>query len=347
MKFLVLFIFLGIVTNNTIAQQSWQKDTETVVKDLPPIYYIDHPFTTDKSKRTVRIGICTDVHQDYFYQVLPKMQAFIDEMNAEKVDFIIQLGDFCFPKSANDIFLSVWNSFKGVKYHVIGNHDCEISSKNVFMNYVGYPSASSYYSFDCYGYHFIVLDLNFGMKNNVLIPFEANNGSVFDKDKVTYINPEQYDWLEKDLAATTKRTIIFSHQPISSGLRNPERFNQIMEKANERGMKVIAAFSGHYHQDWMTNKFFTNHFQINSMCYNYCGNSCINTDRYSSEVYAAYPVMKKMFPYVSPLYTIVEFNPVHETIEVIGKESQFVPPTPIELGFFGISSNITHRIVKY
>ena len=306
----------------------------------------DYTCDTDTSTQIIRFGVCSDVHQDYFYQVVPRMQAFVNDMNAEQVDFIIQLGDFCFPKSANDKFLSVWNSFKGAKYHVIGNHDCEISSKNVFMDYVDYPSTKPYYSFDIGGYHFIVLDTNFGKKDGVLIPFDHNKGDGFDN--TGYFDDEEYDWLEKDLTATNKRTIIFSHAPIYNGVHNADRFNSFVMKQNQLYRKVVAAFSGHNHEDWMIEFNRVKHCQINSMCFYYGGAKAYNESRYSAEVYKAYPVMKSMFPYTDPLFAIVELNPVTGSVNIIGKNTTFVPPTPVELGFSSkISSTISNKNFKY
>ena len=57
------------------------------------------------------------------------MEKFIAFSQQEKTDFNIQLGDFCFPKKENKGFLDIWNTYKGPKYHVLGNHDMDTSSK--------------------------------------------------------------------------------------------------------------------------------------------------------------------------------------------------------------------------
>lgn len=345
--FLNRFVLLILVLIFSATLLACGKSEESLNDKLDPKE--EFVSETDSSTKIIRFGVCADVHQDYFYGVPSRMQKFIDEMNEEKVDFIIQLGDFCFPKKENDEFMRIWNSFNGPKYHVIGNHDCEVSSKQVFMDYVDYPADKPYYSFDIEGFHFVVLDLNFGLKNGQIVPFNANYGKISanDFENVTYINDLQYDWLEQDLKKTNKRTIIYSHQPINRGLRNPERFDKIINDANSSYKKVVVAFSGHNHQDWLEIKTGVYHWQINSMVYNYCGNECFNEDRYTPEILAKYPVMKKSFPYEDPLYTIIELDPVNKTIKSMEKNSKFVAPTPDELGIHGISSNVSARTIKY
>ncbi|NME68141.1 metallophosphoesterase family protein [Flammeovirga aprica] len=110
-------------------------------------------------EKTVKFAVCTDVHQDIIHDAPERLQTFVEHAQKEDVDFIIQLGDFCYPKTQNDGFLNVWNSFSGPKYHVLGNHDMDISSKNESMKYTGMEK--SFYSFDECGFHFVVLDPNF------------------------------------------------------------------------------------------------------------------------------------------------------------------------------------------
>jgi len=47
----------------------------------------------------------------------------MDRMKEADVDFIVQLGDFCFPIPENEEILRIWNQFDGPKFHFLGNHD--------------------------------------------------------------------------------------------------------------------------------------------------------------------------------------------------------------------------------
>ncbi len=50
-------------------------------------------FTSEK--RTLNFGIVADVHKDLMPDANDRLEKFISEANHRKVDFIIQLGDFC------------------------------------------------------------------------------------------------------------------------------------------------------------------------------------------------------------------------------------------------------------
>ena len=110
-------------------------------------------------QRTIRFGLCADVHKDVIHDADARLKTFIDRMNREEVDFIVQLGDFCRPYDYNRGFLDIWNQFEGPRYHVLGNHDTDGGfTRKQTLEFWG--SKDKYYSFDLDGYHFVVLDGN-------------------------------------------------------------------------------------------------------------------------------------------------------------------------------------------
>lgn len=111
--------------------------------------------------QSVRFGVIADIHQGYLKDVEARLEVFLDDVKREEqVDFIIQLGDFTLrptqAKSGN--FMTRWNSFKGPKYHVLGNHDMDCAGKAQVRAFWGMPA--NYYAFDLKGFRFIVLDGN-------------------------------------------------------------------------------------------------------------------------------------------------------------------------------------------
>ena len=86
-----------------------------------------------KGLKEIRFGQCADVHMGVIHNAEERMQVFVDRMNAEKVDFVMQLGDFCSPYADDKIetagkhakFLTIWNQFSGPRFHVFGNHDID------------------------------------------------------------------------------------------------------------------------------------------------------------------------------------------------------------------------------
>ncbi|TBL80550.1 metallophosphoesterase family protein [Paenibacillus thalictri] len=284
---------------------------------------------------TIRFGLMADVHQDFMYQAESRLREFIDRMNRERPDFIIQLGDFCYPREENRPFVGVWESFTGPKYHVLGNHDMDVCDKRTIMDFLGMER--NYYSFDCGDYHFIVLDANFLSLEDGYADYEYGNYHKLP-DAINNLTSGQLAWLKTDLAATERQTVIFSHQNLEShyvapnmGIRNHEEFRAILREANETSgfQKVIACLNGHQHLDGVKVIDDVYYVQINSMSYYYLGKN-YTTTRYSEEISAAHRLLPQCAPYEESLYAIVTLEPGLLTIE--GKQSRFVGPTPLELG---------------
>ena len=63
--------------------------------------------------KTVRIGICSDVHLPTMHDAEKRITSFIDNMKIAKPDFIIELGDFGIPSEEYAPYFSIWNSFPG------------------------------------------------------------------------------------------------------------------------------------------------------------------------------------------------------------------------------------------
>lgn len=293
-------------------------------------------------KRSLKIGICADIHKDVMHDSDSRLQTFINKAAERDLDFIIQMGDFCRPYDYNREFLSIWDSYKGNKYHVIGNHEMDggFTRKQVidFWNV-----QEQYYSFSKNGFHFIVLDGN------------DNNPS---KDKAScyarFIGQKQLDWLKSDLNSTKLPCIIFSHQTLEEnddGIENRKEIRELFETENkEAGFnKIIACFSGHHHTDYTTKINDIYYIQINSMSYEWLGDK-YQTIRYSKEIDKKYPYIKYTVPYKDPLFAFVEVNA--KSIQIEGIKSSFVGPSPKELGCperpknKRIVAEITNRILK-
>jgi len=205
-------------------------------------------------------GIVTDAHYAdrpgggrVYRESLAKMTECVELMNDKKVDFLIELGDH---KDQDDppvekktleyldAIEAVFAEFKGPRYHVLGNHDLDSLSKQQFLAHVentGIPKDATYYSYDCKGVHFVVLDACF---NKELEPYDHGNFGW----RQTWIPPEELEWLKKDLASTDKPVIVFSHQLLCGNgnhrVRNCDKVRNILE-ANKN---VLASFTGHFHR---------------------------------------------------------------------------------------------------
>lgn len=214
--------------------------------------------------KTIRFGVVSDIHfadrdpqiNRYYRQSLDKLAECVDTMEKEKVDFLVELGDFKDqgdpPNMEQTIhFLDTiekeFNRFSGPCYHVLGNHDEDSISKQQFLARIrngDLPEARNYYSFEKNDFQFIVLDANFTSEG---IPYEKGN---FDW-KDCHVPQEQLDWLKDKLENQKLPTIIFIHQRLDSfhSLRdycpdNADDVRNILEEANN----VLAVFQGHDHR---------------------------------------------------------------------------------------------------
>jgi predicted phosphodiesterase len=212
----------------------------------------------------VRFGMITDVHYAdrepakgrFYNQSLDKLNEFIRKMNREKVDFIVELGDFKdqdpVPNEANTLkYLStvesVFQKFNGPTYHVLGNHDMDGITKTQFLERVentGISKDKNYYSFNQKGVHFIVLDGNYSL-----------DGKDYNKDNYTnvesWIPTEQVNWLEEDLKANKLPAIVFIHQLLgdSKGMKKSAQNAPEVRRILEQSGNVLCVFEGHVNSE--------------------------------------------------------------------------------------------------
>jgi hypothetical protein len=209
----------------------------------------------------VRFGMLADPHYAdsdargtrFYRESVAKVRECVDCMNAEQVEFLIELGDFKDqdepPVEADTLrYLETIEAelqrFSGPAYHVLGNHDMDSISKPQFLAAIDNPGVAadaSYYAFDRGGLHFVVLDACF-----------RADGSSYDRGdfdwRDTNIPPPQLDWLAADLAAHAELpTILFCHQRLDGEgdvfVNNADEVRLLLRR---RG-NVIAAFHGHDH----------------------------------------------------------------------------------------------------
>jgi len=275
--------------------------------------------STEKPVTTLRFGVMTDVHQDIMHDAGRRTQAFIHAMTALNPDFIIELGDFCQPIAKNRGFLEIWNSFRGSRYHVLGNHDMDGGfSRDSTVAFLGSPGR--YYSFDKEGFHLVVLDGN-----------DVDHSPARPAGYAHYIGKEQQEWLRKDLGKSKYPTVVFSHQPLNSGIDNSKEVLKLFGesgKANPAG-RVIACFNGHDHADQVKEINGIWFIQVNSMSYDWLGDQWAHQS-YPDSIHAKYPAIKYTAPYKEPLWAMINLTSDGK-IRIKGQKTVYVGPSPAEL----------------
>ena len=271
--------------------------------------------------KAVEFGICTDVHNDIIYNPESRLRTFVDDMKEKEADFIIQLGDFCYPDDNSNTFIAIFEEFGENAYSVIGNHDRDNgASLEKVIEFYSMPAA--YYSFDKNNIHFIVMDGN-----------EEKIG-----DSLSTISDAQIVWLIKDLNSTDKKTVVFIHESFTyDDISNAEVIRNIFSShlIQDGSKKVLACFNGHKHTDELEKVDGVWYVTINSMSYMWVGEEYGHKiEGVSESIYNQKPELKYTCPYKDPLYAFVTIFE-NGTIAIKGQTSTWVDPSPMELEFDG------------
>ena len=307
-------------------------------------------FSCVNTSKTLKFAIASDFHAPDIPDGKERIQTFINTATQKKVDFIIELGDFCRLDSTSQPHLNIWNSFTGEKYHVIGNHDMDKYTPEEYTKGMGMPGR--YYSFDKGDFHFIILDGN-NLYDGKKYTHYAKANYYTNPKMQAFVDPEQMEWLKKDLASTNKKCILFTHQSIEKVMGNKEEVRKVLENENKRTgfKKVVLAFSGHNHSNYTEEINGITYIQINSASYVWVGKPTETEKRYPKEINKKYSLLQYSMTYTAPLFAIVKLTKKKAIVK--GEKAKFVPPTPKDLnmkdsiGIYPLVSNIKDAIIYF
>jgi predicted MPP superfamily phosphohydrolase len=211
----------------------------------------------------LRFGLVTDIHyadiepagMRQYRESSAKLAECVRFMNEQKVDFLVELGDFKdqgkppdeaatlgYLRKIEDVF----RGFTGPRFHVLGNHDVDSISKQQFLDVTGVVSRSSpdpgtYYEFGVKGVDFLVLDANFRADG---VGYDHGNYAWEDAN----VPASELRWLEAALTGTGAPVIAFIHQQLDGEgayfVKNAAAVRAVLE----RSKKVLAVFQGHRHE---------------------------------------------------------------------------------------------------
>jgi 3',5'-cyclic AMP phosphodiesterase CpdA len=218
----------------------------------------------------VCFGLFTDLHAHdrdsplegkWMTHTEERLLAFVDVMNIQEADFVIELGDFIngwvvfgvelgSPDRISGILAwadELFARFDGPRYHVLGNHDVYNLSKDQYLGLI--DAERTYYSFDVGDFHFIVLDVQFAEDGTDLAHTYTGVAG--------FVPPRELEWLEADLSASDVPTIVFVHQMLDRHIEEwgrPLVANQsTVQTILEGDGDVIAVFQGHDHENTHNN----------------------------------------------------------------------------------------------
>lgn len=281
----------------------------------------------------VKFAVFTDLHYDHIPDGHRRLQEFINKVKKADIDFIIELGDFCYPREENRIVLKELENIGLPCYYTIGNHDSDTFSREQIIDFLGMKN--NYYSFVKGNIKFIVLDGCYIKRKDGCIPYYKRNYNK-TSDSYPYIPPEELSWLSNELNDNCKYYMIFSHHSPANeyaqrGVANREEVRAILENANGRGNRVLMCMNGHDHGNAVVDISGICYYTLNSMSYIWHGLK--ETFNYSKEIHEKYPGLKDMILYKDGLHAIVTINGDGQLI-IEGMRGNYQNITPSDVGIW-------------
>lgn len=281
----------------------------------------------------VRFAVFTDLHYDHIPDGDRRLQEFINRVKEADVNFIVELGDMCYPLEKNRSILRILNKLEVPCYYTIGNHDSDAFSRDEVLTFL--DMKNNYYSFTKGNVKFIVLDACYIKRANRYDPYYKRN---YDKtsDCYPYIPPEELSWLEKELNDNSEYYVIFSHHSLANefakrGVANREDVRSILERTNATKKRVLMCMNGHDHGDAAVNINGIGYYTLNAMSYIWHGLK--KTYNYSKEIHERYPGLKDMILYEEGLHAIVTITNDGQ-LKIEGMKGNYQNISPSDVGIW-------------
>ncbi|WP_149304510.1 metallophosphoesterase family protein [Pareuzebyella sediminis] len=269
------------------------------------------------TKRPIKIGLIADLHHDIIHDGLQRMNVFLEAVDTQRPDAILQLGDFAYPGPVNKAVIDRFNNAHDTALHVIGNHDTDAGyTTDQCLSYWGMPAR--YYTTVVGGIHCIVLDGN-------------DTGSPdYTGGYPSYIGPEQLSWLENQLKTIEGPIVVVSHQPLAgiSAIDNAEEVQNLLATAAD---KVLFALNGHTHIDLLLKVQGIPYLHLNSASYLWVGDQ-YKHESYTKKIHGAHPWISNTCPYKEALFAFLTIDPNTLSVTLEGRKSEWVGLPPDRLG---------------
>ena len=269
-------------------------------------------------KSKVTLGVISDLHHDLIPDGKARLEEFLEDASHKKVNAIIQMGDFAFPSTKNQPLVERFNQSHTNAFHVLGNHDLDEGfTKQDCLG--AWKMPAHYYSRALEGLKLIFLDGN-------------ETGSPTHKGGYpSYIGPKQQEWLRAELEASTLPIVIISHQPIA-GIYPIDNNFEIQALLSEFSDKIILALNGHAHVTQHLQVLGIHYVHINSASYYWVG-AKFKHQSLSPSIHTQYPSLEFTCPYQKSLFSFVTIDPMTMKITIKGKKTNWVGPSPAQLGY--------------
>lgn len=276
----------------------------------------------------IKFAVFTDLHYDAIPDGAQRLADFIKEIQGEKVDFILSLGDLCHPVDENKFILSKLREQNIPVYFLIGNHDSDMFTQEEWMKFVSVKE--SFQSFIIDHTKFLLLNSCYMQKNQEFSCYYKQN---YEKQADLYpvIPAFEIDWLKDEMAREDLNYVVFSHHSLANemadrGIKNRKQLQDILSLRH-----TILCMNGHDHgQDF---KMLQNipYYTLNAMSYIWHGSKKIYA--YSKEVHDRYPALEDIILYKHEQHCIVEIE--EHSVHIKGMSGLYKDLSPEDVGISG------------
>lgn len=223
-----------------------------------------------EEKPVIRFGVIADIQycdcdtrgKRYYREALQKLDQCVDQLNSEKVQFTVNLGDLVdrdTPRNLDPV-LSRLNKLNATVYNLTGNHDYENIDNEQLYALLNMPS--EYYSFQQAGWRFVMLNTNeIASYSNVkdtwkekeLKEMKNNVRKTTGQDAADYnggVSSKQLQWLQQLLEKSKdsdEKILIFSHHPLGCVKGLTALNDQDIVSMASKFSCVKALIAGHHH----------------------------------------------------------------------------------------------------
>ena len=288
-------------------------------------------------KSAMKFCVFTDLHYDIIHDGDRRIRELILDCKQKNVDFVIELGDLCYPLKENRKLLSCFSDAGLLCCYSLGNHNMDTCDYKTTLHFFG--QEKEYYTLVQGNIKFVFLNANYVKTEHGYLPKDR----AYIKnptDQYPYLPPEQIKWLEEVISDNQYYYVICSHQSLandfsigsySRGIINREEIRKILENQNAVSHNILFCMNGHDHGDSI--KFLNGiyYYSLNSSSYIWHGVK--QTFYYSEEIHSKYPYLKDMILYEEPLHIIVTIDEkANVTIDGMNGHYQNVTPQDIGIG---------------
>lgn len=196
-----------------------------------------------EGRKMIRFAVFTDLHYDHIPDGDRRIKEFLETVMQKNPDFILSLGDLCYPAAENRKVINALEQSGILVYHTIGNHDTDRYSLKEVMDFL--KIESSFYSFLIDNVKFIILNTCYIRDRQKCVPFLKRN---YDKTEQAYpwLPQMEADWLLQELESEDCFYVVFSHHSLANDFRNRGIVNREAVRALLEKRRVLFCMNGHY-----------------------------------------------------------------------------------------------------